>query len=71
MGDRVFVHMPGVKRGKAHKFARSFDGPYRILHIDETGAEVILVGQLEGKKMRIALNRLRKCPREVGREDEE
>ena len=26
-GDRVFVHKPGLKRGKAHKFCCPFQGP--------------------------------------------
>ena len=31
--DRVYLHVPSVKRGKAHKFTRPFRGPYRILHL--------------------------------------
>ncbi len=33
VGDHVFVHMPGVKKGKAHKFARPFHGPYWVVEL--------------------------------------
>ena len=32
-GERVFAYMPAAKRGKAHKFARPFSGPYRIIEL--------------------------------------
>ena len=66
VGDRVFVYMPTAKSTKAHKFARPFYGPYRILQVFETGAEVRPVDRPQSKSIRVAFNRLRSCPREVG-----
>ena len=43
LGERVFVYMPSAKQGKAHKFARPFRGPYRILQLYDNGAEVKLM----------------------------
>ena len=57
-GDRVFVHMPGKKRGKAHKFSCPFQGPYGITSIWETGAEVVLVDKPQAGAIQVALNRL-------------
>ena len=31
VGDRVYLHVPVMKKEKAHKFARPFKGPYRVL----------------------------------------
>ena len=35
VGDRVFVLMPAKRQRKAHKFARPFGGPYRIVAMCE------------------------------------
>ena len=40
VGDRVYLHVPSIKRGKAHKFARPFTGPYRILGLYDNGADI-------------------------------
>ena len=34
-GDRVFVYMPSEKKkkGKVHKFARPFHGPYHVIEL--------------------------------------
>ena len=61
-GDRVFVYMPGMVRGKAYKFARPFQGPYRIVDVYGTGAEVQLVTKPKSAVLRVALDRLRKVP---------
>lgn len=65
VGDRVIVHMPGTIKGKAWKFAQAFYGPYRILTITPTNAEVRLVDKLEEQSIFIALDRLRTCPGEM------
>ena len=70
-GDRVFVHNPGLKRGKAHKFARPFQGPFRITDIWETGADVMLIEQPKASTTRVSLNRLRRCPEEIHTLDQE
>ena len=65
VGDRVMVHMPGKIRGKAWKFARAFYGPYRILTITPTNAEVRLVDKPEEQSIFVAIDRLRTCPGEM------
>ena len=45
VGDRVKVHMPGTIKGKVCKFAGAFYGPYRVLTITPTNAEVRLKTQ--------------------------
>lgn len=65
IGDRVFVYMPGEKRGKAHKFALPFHGPHRVLALYNNGADVQLVGKPGAGVIRVALNRVRQCPREI------
>ena len=40
VGDRVFLYVPSAKRGKAHKFARPFKGPYRVVHLYDNGADI-------------------------------
>ena len=44
-GDRVFMYMPSEKKrkGKAHKFARPFHGPYRVIELTANGAKVVPV----------------------------
>jgi hypothetical protein len=56
VGDRVMVHMPGTIKGKAWKFARAFYGPYRILTITPTNAEVRLVDKPEERPIFVALD---------------
>ena len=42
VGDRVMVHMPQSVSGKAWKLARPFYGPYCVLSLTSTNAEVRL-----------------------------
>ena len=65
VGDRVFVLMPAKRLGKAHKFARPFGGPYRIVAMCENGAEVKLIDKPQSDAIRVALNRVRRCPVEI------
>ena len=65
VGDRVFVYMPAKKSGKAHKFAKPFQGPYRIVSLFENGAEVRLVDKPSAGTIRVALNRVRRCPCDI------
>ena len=64
-GDRVFIHMPGSKRGKAHKFARAFHSPYRILELVENGVIARPVDRPQGEPVRVALDRVRVCPSQI------
>ena len=67
-GDRVFIHMPGAKRGKAHKFARTFHGPYRVLELVENGILARPVDRPKEDPTRVALNRVRRCPPQIADE---
>ena len=62
VGDRVFVYMPSAKSTKAHKFARPFHGPYRVLKTYDNGVEVCPVDKPQSPSIRVALNRVRHCP---------
>ena len=65
LGDRVFVYMPAAKRGKAYKFAKPFTGPYRIVDVYNNGAEVQLISRPHSESIRVAFNRIRRCPNEI------
>ena len=43
VGERVMVYMPGEVSGKKWKIARPYHGPYRILSVTPTNAEVQLI----------------------------
>ena len=51
VGDRVMVYMPGEVKGKAWKFARPYHGPYRLLSITPTNAEVRLIVQMKSRSL--------------------
>ena len=57
-GDRVFVHMPGAKQGPAHKFARTFHGPFRVKEVVDNGVVVYPVDQPQKDPIRVAMNRI-------------
>ena len=65
VGDRVFVFMPAAKSGKAHKLARPYHGPFRILKLHDNGAEVRPVDKPRDPPIRVSFDRLRVCPDEV------
>lgn len=62
VGDRVFVYMPGLKSGPAHKLACPYKGPYRIIGVYPNGAEVVLIERPNTTPLRVALNRVRRDP---------
>ena len=66
-GDRVFVYSPAEKCGKAYKFAHPFKGPYHVVKLFPNGAaaELSLMDTPNGSTIRVALNRLRRCPKEI------
>ena len=63
VGDRV---MPAEVRGKNRKLVRPFHGPYRVLNLTPTNAEVRLVDHPNDASLFVALNRLRPCYTELG-----
>ena len=65
VGDRVMVHMPHEATGKAAKLARPFFGPYRILSLTPTNAEVRLVDRPDDASLFVSLSRLRLCYAEL------
>ena len=65
-GERVFLFKPAEKRGKARKFARPFHGPYRVVQIDSNTAMIRRVDKPGEEPVLVALERLRRCPEEVG-----
>ena len=62
IGDRVFIYMPNLKSGPAHKLACTYKGPYRILALHPNGVEVVLVDKPQTRPIRVALNRVRRDP---------
>ena len=65
VGDRVMVHMPGTVKGKAWKLVRPFHGPYRVVSVTPTNAEVRLVDQPEANSIFVSLSRVRPCYSEM------
>ena len=64
-GDRVFLFVPAMKQGKAHKFARPYQGPYRVVELYANGADICPVDRPQQSTIRVSLNWLRKCPSEI------
>ena len=71
VGDRVFVHMPALKTGPAHKLARPFKGPYQVLTTYSNGAEVVPVDRSRAAPICVTFNQLRQCPEEIPEPSEE
>ena len=65
VGDRVFIHTPTLKSDPAHKLASPFKGPYRVIGVHDNGLDVVLVSNPRASSIRVALNRVRRCPEEV------
>lgn len=65
VGDRVLVYMPGDVTGKDWKLARPYHGPYRIVQVTPTNAEVQLIEKPSDPTIFVALSRVRKCYPEI------
>ena len=63
--QRVMVCMPTEIQGKTLKFARPFHGPFRIISLTATNAEVQLVDEPQSKSLFVSLNRVRTCYEEL------
>jgi hypothetical protein len=61
VGDRVMVYMPSEVTGKNRKLARPYHGPYRIVAVTSTNAEVKLIERASEPSIFVAIDRLRKC----------
>ena len=64
-GDRVFIYMPSAKKGKAHKLARPFHGPYRVTETVDNGVMVTPIDRPQDTPFRVAMDRVRRCPKEI------
>ena len=67
VGERVFVFMPSLKTGPAHKLARLFKGPYRILKLYPNGVDLQSIEHPQSQTIRVALNRVRRFPQQPQR----
>ena len=61
VSDRVMVYMPSEVQGKNRKLARPFHGPYRVLSVTPTNAEVRLVDDPTSAPIFVSLDRVRHC----------
>ena len=59
------VHMPHEATGKAAKLAMRYFGPYRIVSITPTNAEVKLVDRPGNPAIFVSLSRVRPCYSEL------
>ena len=65
VGQRVMVHMPGEVKGSTWKFARPFHGPFRVICLTPTNAEVRLVDEPKSESIFVSLDRVRRCHEEL------
>ena len=61
IGDRVMVYMPGDVAGKDWKLARPYHGPFRIVSVTPTNAEIQLIERPSDSTLFVAISRLRRC----------
>ena len=61
VGDRVMVLMPTEAKGEKRKLAWPFHGPFRVLTVTSTNAEVRLVDDPKAASIFVALDRVRLC----------
>ena len=60
------MYFPGAAQGKAWKFRRPYFGPYLIIALTQTNAEVRLVNQPDGgETLFVSLDRVRPCYSEM------
>ena len=64
-GDRVMLYVPAERSGKAYKFARPFCGPYRAVKVLPNGVELVLISKPKAPSIRVSLDRVRRCPKEM------
>lgn len=59
VGERVFLFKPAEKTGEAHKFARPYHGPLRVLELDVNTARIRRVDKPQEEPILVSLDRLR------------
>ena len=67
-GERVFLFKLAEQTGARRKFARPFHGPYQLVEVDVNTAKIRPVDQPENEPILVSLDRLRRCPDEIGDE---
>ena len=67
-GDRVFLYKPAEKTGEGRKLARPYHGPYWIIELTVNNAQIRRIDKPHDEPIRVALDRLRRCPAEVPNE---
>ena len=67
-GDRVFLFKPAEKTGEGRKLARAYHGPYRIVELATNTARIRRIDKPNEDPMLVALDRLRRCPKEITEE---
>ena len=60
VGDCVMVYMPSETTCKNRNLVRPYHGPYRIVAVTPTNAEVKLIEQVSQPSIFVAIDRLRK-----------
>ena len=60
------VYMPAKVKGKDRKIAHPYHGPYRVLSLTPTNAEVRLIDDPTNEPIFVALERIRLCYPEQG-----
>ena len=59
------MYMPVSRQGEGYKFSKPFDGPFEVLSLFGNGAELKNINKPRSKVIRVALNRMRQCPKEL------
>ena len=62
VGDWVMVLMPTEAKGEKRKLAWPFHGPFRVLIVTPTNAEVRVVNDSKAASIFVALHRVRVLP---------
>ena len=66
VGDQVFLFKPAEKTGEARKLAQPYHGQYRVIELDTNTARVHRTDRPQDEPILVALDRLRRCPMEIG-----
>lgn len=56
--DQVFIHMPALKSGPAHKLAEPVKEPYWALATNASSFEAVVVTNPRASSIRVALNQV-------------
>jgi len=57
--------MPASRCGEAYKFSKPFKDPLYTTSLYNNGAELKSIDKRRSKSIRVALNRIRRCPKEI------